>query len=115
MNNSVLALAVPGNDLYAGGWFNTAGGKDSAYLARARLSFTPNNFALQANVPGAQTNTLTFAGVPNFPYVVQYATNLTYSPWFTLSTNAPAANGIGTAIDPAATDPQRFYRVGFQE
>ena len=28
------------------------------------------------------------------------------------STNAPAANGVGTAIDPTATDPQRFYRVG---
>ena len=81
----------------------------------ARISFTPDNLVLQANVPGAQTNTLTFAGVPNYPYVVEYATNLTGSPWFTLSTNAPAANGLGTALDPAATDPQRFYRVGYSE
>ena len=32
-----------------------------------------------------------------------------------LSTNAPAANGAGTAIDSAATDPQRIYRVGYPE
>ena len=70
---------------------------------------------LRANVPGPHTNTLTYGGVPNFPYIVQYATNLSGSPWFTLSTNAPAANAIGLALDPAATDPQRFYRVGSQE
>ncbi|MCW5551526.1 MAG: hypothetical protein KIS67_05090 [Verrucomicrobiae bacterium] len=113
----IRTLAVSGKDLYAGGEFITAGGKVSAYVARARISFTPDNLALQANSPGAQTNTLTFAGVPSFPYVVEYATNLipTGSGWFTLSTNAPAANGVGTAIDPAASDPQRFYRVGFEE
>jgi hypothetical protein len=116
MNSVVYALAVSGSDLYAGGYFTTAGGKVSAYVAQARTSFTPNNVALAGNVPGAQTNTLTFAGVPNYPYIIQYATNLTGSPWFTLSTNVPPdAKGVGTAIDPATTDPQRFYRVGYKE
>ena len=113
MNGAVSALAVLGNDLHAGGAFTTAGGKVSVNLARARLSFTPDNLALRANV--AHTNTLTFAGVPDFPYFVQYATNLSGSPWFTLSTNAPAANGVGTALDSTAIDAHRFYRVGFQE
>ncbi|MCW5551531.1 MAG: hypothetical protein KIS67_05115 [Verrucomicrobiae bacterium] len=108
-------LAVLGNDLYVGGQFTIAGGKPSVNIARARISFTPDNLALQANAPGAHTNTLTFAGVPNFPYIVQYATNVTDSPWFTLSTNAPNAQGIGTVIDSTASDPQRFYRVGFEE
>jgi hypothetical protein len=81
----------------------------------ARPGFTPDQLALKANTPGAQTNTLTFAGVPNFPYLVQYATNLTDSPWFPLSTNAPDADGLGTALDSAVTDPQRFYRVGYDE
>ena len=111
----VSTLAMSGNDLFASGRFYVAGGKVSARVARARISFTPDQLALQANAPGAQTNTLTFAGVPNFPYFVQYATNVTDSPWFTLSTNAPNAQGIGTAIDSNATDPQRFYRVGYQE
>ena len=35
MNNAVLALAVSGSNLYAGGQFTTAGGKVSAYMARA--------------------------------------------------------------------------------
>jgi trimeric autotransporter adhesin len=115
MNGAVSALAVLGNDLYAGGSFTTAGGKVSVNLARARLSFAPDNLVLRANVADVPTNTLSFAGVPGFPYVVQYATNLSGSPWFTLSTNAPAANGIGAIFDPAATDSQRFYRVGFEE
>ena len=37
INNPVYALAVSGSDLYAGGSFTTAGGKVSAYLARAYL------------------------------------------------------------------------------
>jgi hypothetical protein len=100
---------------YASGAFTIAGRKVSPGIARARIRFSPDHLVLHANAPGNHTNTLTFGGVPNFPYVVQYATNLTDSPWFTLSTNAPAANGVGTAIDSAATDPQRFYRVGYQE
>ena len=95
-----------------------AGGKVSAYVARARISFTPDNLELKVplgGIPGAQTNTIMFSGVPNYPYVVEYATNLTDSLWFPLSTNAPVANGVGMAIDPAATDPQRFYRVWYQE
>ena len=115
MNNTVRALAVSGSDLYAGGSFATAGRKVSAYIARARISFTPDVLALQVNVPGVHNNKLTFAGVPNYPYTVQYSTNLTSGQWFTLSTNAPDANGLGTAVDAASTDPQRFYRVGFQQ
>jgi hypothetical protein len=41
----------------------------------------------------------------------QFATNLTTSPWFTLTTNTSAANGRGTVQDPNATGPQRFHRV----
>jgi hypothetical protein len=37
MNSSVSALAVSGSNLYAGGDFTSAGGKVSAYAARAAL------------------------------------------------------------------------------
>ena len=56
-------------------------------------------------------NTLTFAGIPGYEYVLQFATNLTTSPWFNLSTNPAGTNGLGTVIDPNATNVQRFYRV----
>jgi hypothetical protein len=110
MNYDVSALAVSGGTLYAGGSFTTAGGKVSAYAAGAVIN--PGNWlSIQANVPGPRTNTLTYVGIPNTNYVTQYATNLTGSPWFALTTNSTAANGIGTVQDPAATDPQRFYRL----
>jgi hypothetical protein len=37
----VSALALSGSDLYAGGWFTTAGDKASAFLARAFLPDIP--------------------------------------------------------------------------
>ena len=37
LDGTVNALAVAGNDLYAGGTFTTAGGKISPYLAKALL------------------------------------------------------------------------------
>ncbi|MEW6158168.1 MAG: hypothetical protein AB1813_12090 [Verrucomicrobiota bacterium] len=114
---AVNGLRVIGNDLYVRGAFTIAGGKVSAGIARARISFTPDTLALKVSpggIPGAHTNTLTFAGVPHYPYIIQYATNLTDSPWFTLSTSAPDPHGIGVAVDAVATGPQRFYRVGYQ-
>jgi hypothetical protein len=109
MNSTVRALAVSGGRFYAGGYFTTAGGKVSAYAAGAILPLYW--LSIQANAPGPRTNTLTYLGVPSVSYVTQYATNLTGSPWFALTTNSPAANGIGTVQDPAATDRQRFYRL----
>src|SRR6185436_16714028 len=38
---SVFALAISGSNLYAGGSFTTAGGKASAYIARAVLGDAP--------------------------------------------------------------------------
>jgi subtilisin-like proprotein convertase family protein len=66
---------------------------------------------LQENVPGAPTNTLTFAGIPNYQYVVQFATNGTDSPWFNLSTNTAGGNGLWTVLDTTATNANRCYRV----
>lgn len=107
-NNTVSAMTVSGAALYVGGSFTTAGGKVSGYVAGA----VPNAdtwLTIQANVPGPNTNTLTYAGFPASQYVVQYTTNLTTGPIIKLATNTPAINGIGTLEDPAATDEQRFY------
>jgi len=41
MNGVVRALAVSGNDLYAGGLFTTAGQKASPFIARAFLPVLP--------------------------------------------------------------------------
>jgi subtilisin-like proprotein convertase family protein len=66
---------------------------------------------LQTDVPGPDTNTLTLAGIPNYQYVVQFATNALGNPWFNLSTNTAGANGLWTVQDPTATNSERIYRV----
>jgi hypothetical protein len=56
-------------------------------------------------------NTLRFAAVPGTEHVVQFATNLTDSPWFTISTNIADTFGAWTVTDSTATNAQRFYRT----
>jgi len=106
----VYALVVSGCDLYAGGIFTTAGGKVSAYVAKA-IAIPGDWLHIEEDVPGPHTNTLNYVGVPNAQYLVQFATNLTSNPWFTLATNTVAADGRGTLMDCAATNAQRFYRI----
>jgi hypothetical protein len=110
LNNQIRALAVLGSDVYAGGCFTTAGGKVSAYVAKA-IAIPGNWLRIARDVPGPNTNTLTYVGVPNDQYLLQFATNLTTSPWLPLATNTAAANGLGTVQDPTATNAQRFYRL----
>jgi hypothetical protein len=110
MNRDVDALAVSGNDLYAGGYFDTAGGKVSTFAARAILN-AGYWVSIQAGVPGPHTNTLIYEGLPGNQYITQFATNLKTSPWFSLLTNPANAYGYGTVLDPKATNDQRFYRL----
>jgi hypothetical protein len=106
----VHALALTGSDLYLGGSFQMAGGRVSAYLARAIIK--PGDWlTLRLDSPGPQTNSLTYVGVPNEPYLVQFTTNLAGGPWLPLATNTPAADGRGTVLDPNATNSTRLYRV----
>ncbi len=86
-----------------------AGGYVMIQMATATSSSTI--VQLQTDVPGPDTNTLTLAGIPNYQYVVQFATNVEGSPWFNLSTNTAGGNGLWTVQDPTATNAQRYYRV----
>jgi hypothetical protein len=110
MNNYVTALAVSGSDLYAGGAFTTAGGKVSAYAAKA-IAIPGDWLRLARDVPGLNTNTLSFVGVPEQPYTIQYATNLEPALWQPLATTNTDAGGRGIVQDPDASSAPRFYRV----
>jgi hypothetical protein len=110
MNSQVAALAMSGSMLYAAGSFTMAGTNVSHFTAEAIVN--PGDWlTIQAGVPGPQTNTLTYIGLPGSTNLLQYTTNLQTGPWLPLTTNLPAPNGIGTVQDAAATDRQRFYRV----
>jgi hypothetical protein len=110
MDDYVHSLAVSGSVLYTGGEFTTAGGKVSGRVAGAIIN-AGNWLAIKPRVSGSNTNTFTYVGLPNVRYLLQFTTNLTTSPWLTLATNTAAGNGIGTVIDPMATNAQRFYRI----
>jgi hypothetical protein len=60
---------------------------------------------------GPATWQLFLSGTPGLPTITQFATNLTTSPWFNLSTNTADTNGLWTVTDASATNRQRFYRA----
>ena len=72
---------------------------------------TATTVKLQVGVPGANTNTITLAGIPFYQYISQFATNVSTGPWFSFSTNTAGANGQWTVVDGTATNAQRFYRT----
>jgi uncharacterized repeat protein (TIGR03803 family) len=60
------------------------------------------------------TVTLVWSSVASQTYQLEYSTNLAQGSWNNVSGAVVATNGIMTGSDPAATDPQRFYRVMVQ-
>jgi autotransporter-associated beta strand protein len=81
-----------------------------AYIDINTLVFGTNDILGIENL-GSGTNEINFAGVPDFQYIVQWASNLSSSPWFNLSTNTAGTDGLWQATDPNATNPMRFYRA----
>jgi len=110
INSSMYALAVSGSDLYAGGVFTTAGGKVSGYVAKA-IAIPGDWLNIARDVPGPNTNTLSFVGVPGESYTIQFTTNVDTPNWLPLVTTNADSNGRAIVLDPDATAPQRFYRV----
>jgi uncharacterized repeat protein (TIGR03803 family) len=49
--------------------------------------------------------------MPGQSYQLQYATNLTSSPWFNLGRPATATNATASALEAAVSDGQRYYRL----
>ena len=76
----------------------------------ATLTVTGTSRATGITMLGRGTNQINFSGTPTFPYYVEWASNLSSSPWFFLSTNTADSNGFWQVIDRQATNPTRFYR-----
>jgi hypothetical protein len=109
VNDFVYALAVLGSDLYAGGPFTIAGGKVSAYLAKARIGSAANSVTASDPLAAIQ-----FSAVVGYEYDVQRATNL-LAPiaWTTLTTTplSPAPDGSLNFTDTTAPPGTAYYRL----
>ena len=102
-----LCVAVSGSALYVGGNFTTAGGKVSAYLARANLAGSPPVFtSIVPNPPRTQA-LLTFTAEPGASYSLLSSTNLTA--WQTNST--VIATGVTNSVPVSITQPQESFRL----
>jgi hypothetical protein len=106
MNSTVSALAVSGSDLYAGGWFTTAGDKASAYLAKAVVY--PPVLALEPDGSGGYF--IRFSGVPGTAYRLQCASVLT-GPWDSSAPQTAPASGRVEFRDTSPAPGQTFYRA----
>ena len=105
VDGTVYALAVSVSDLYAGGRFTTAGGKVSAYIAKAIvnppvLAIAPDGFG------GFFIN---FSGVPGSGYRLQRAPTVK-GPWVSSGPQTAPASGLLEFWDLFPPPGQGFYR-----
>jgi hypothetical protein len=106
---AVYALAVSGTDLYAGGGFTVAGGKVSAYIARARIGSIATSLVVTNS-----TAAIEFCGVTGYQYDVQRATSLNPPiTWTTVTIIplSPAPDGSFIFTDTNAPPGMAYYRA----
>jgi hypothetical protein len=105
LNTFAHALAVSGPDLYAGGDFETAGGKFSYYLARAILTAPTLSISLTA------TNTAIVSWPsPSTDFTLQQNSNLSTTNWVPPSETVND-NGTVKSIIVNPPLPNRVYRL----
>jgi hypothetical protein len=54
---------------------------------------------------------VTFAGIPNYTYTVEYASAGPNGPWYFLKTATAGGDGLFTVTDTQLESPQRYYRT----
>jgi hypothetical protein len=103
----VLALAVSGNNLYAGGGFTMAGGKVSAYIARAYLLPLPTLSVL----PSGPNVLVSWPSPDTAGFALQQAsTLLSPSAWVTTTATITDDGTNKSALLPA-TNSAQFFRL----
>ncbi len=112
MNYYVRVLAVSGSDLYAGGGFTTAGGKVSAYVAKANIggNSSPGQFGSMVFSPATGFSFTFSGGSVGQPYRIQTSPSLAAGPW-TDFTNFTYAGPIVITDANAVTGTNKFSRA----
>jgi hypothetical protein len=103
----VRALAVSGCDLYAGGSFLMAGGKVSAYIARAYLPALP---ALSVARSGPEV-IVSWPSPDKAGFWLEQAPALAPSSSWTANTANISDDGTNKSVTLPATNPAQFFRL----
>src|SRR5207249_10086695 len=103
----VLALAVSGRDLYAGGGFTTAGGKVSAYIARAYLLTLP---ALSVLRSGTDVM-VSWPSADTVGFALEQANTLAASASWVTNATSVTDDGTNKAVTVPATNGAQFFRL----
>jgi hypothetical protein len=113
IGRSAYTVAVSGSDLHVGGEFTTAGGKVSAYVARAVLELPPAPVLESATLAGGVFTAL-FTCTPSTTFTGLAATNvsLPLNNWTVAGSVTEVSPGPFQFTDPQATNSvQRYYRI----
>jgi len=105
----VSALAASGSDLYVGGVFVFAGGKRSAYMAKANIGAARGRFNNMNYSPGTGFSCTFLDGSVGQPYRIQTSPSLAAGPW-TDFTNFTYTIPVVINV-PAAAATNQFFRA----
>jgi len=107
----VLALAVSGSDLYAGGNFYKAGGKVSVDAARAVLGDAPG-YNLLTGTLLSDAMQFAYVGYPATNYALDRTFNLVPPiSWLGQNTNTMTVTGVLLFTNTPAPGTNNFWRV----
>ena len=106
------ALAASSNDLYVGGGFSTAGGKVSAFIARAILGDAPGHNQLTVTSLIGETVKFSYVGYPATNYALDRAFSLTPPiNWVGQKTNTVTVSGVLMFSNTPAPGTNNYWRV----
>jgi hypothetical protein len=103
----VYALAVSGSNLYAGGRFTTAGGKVSAYVARAYLPALPTLSVLRSG----ENVTVSWPAVDTAGFALEQAGPLAAPAGWVTNSATVTNDGTNKSVTLPATNSSQFFRL----
>src|SRR5262249_37172475 len=103
----VFALAVSGNDLYAGGAFATVGGKVSGYIARAYLGALPT-----LSVDRSRTDVkVSWPSFDTAGFALEQTRTLSLPPGWVANTTPITDDGTNKSVTLPARNSAEFFRL----
>jgi hypothetical protein len=104
---------VSSNDTFTYTVASVAGGCTATGIVTINAVYPPDT-QTKIWIPTDHTVNIMFFGIPGTNYVVQTATNITFTPYWSLSTNQAGIDGSWLFTDPNATNAQQYYRSTWQ-